>query len=390
MPFEGNVVPGFHLAAPWAKLALSWSGKLGEILFDGSAETLITEVHISATTLVGLLAVPVQPQHQSSRNSPVNSNNTVCGENRGAKRTRDNNDVHTESSRPRKQIKVHDRNEKIVSNAIITLSSLPLELHRLIFSFIEDIIDIISFGITNRYFLSIGRECLEDYYISYFGQWAGTNIVCVGDCLEVLRHKTIGTPFDWNYPNEAIQYLPFTLRDYTYPQVSTIMGRPEYVLGIACFLMGSCTRRRISRDPAYRYIERRFIVKNETYFPTDQQWILRNPTTKQIMHSNAIALSPDDISGPDIRNLGFGEVVMSRICWSTDPSTSMNNDTTNITRGAWAGHCFDITTLSRHEAETRGEEWTDVSDEVAREIASIWEGEYGANWREIISKGKHY
>jgi hypothetical protein len=33
------------------------------------------------------------------------------------------------------------------------------------------------------------------------------------------------------------------------------------------------------------------------------------------------------------------------------------------------------------------EEWKDVSEEVAKEIASIWESEYGGDWRRIVTKG---
>ena len=55
----------------------------------------------------------------------------------------------------------------------------------------------------------------------------------------------------------------------------------------------------------------------------------------------------------------------------------------NIHRGVWAGHCFDITTRARHEQDVK-EEWKDASEEVAREIASIWESEYGGDWRRII------
>ncbi|KAI1298568.1 hypothetical protein F5Y03DRAFT_269077 [Xylaria venustula] len=101
-------------------------------------------------------------------------------EKRGAKRSRDDDNLHTEFPRCRKQIKVQARNEKTISNTVVSLSSLPLELHRLILSFIEDIEDVISLSITNQYFLSIGRECLEDYYTSRFGQWAGTDVVCIG------------------------------------------------------------------------------------------------------------------------------------------------------------------------------------------------------------------
>ncbi|KAI3336117.1 hypothetical protein F4824DRAFT_509924 [Ustulina deusta] len=315
----------FQLIAPRAKLALSWSGKLGEILFDGSARDLVC-----------LLAVPVRRQHDSPRNSLVDPTNTICEEKRGAKRSRDNNNVQTESPRCRKQIKVQGRNGKTVSNAVIALSSLPPEIHRL-------------------YFLSIGHKCLEDYYASHFGRWASTNVVCIGhnikpnnyppglfsnEELEVLRQKTTDIPNNWKYPdNGAIRNEPFTLEHFTY-QAS------------------SCTLQSISKNPAYLHIRPHFKVTNKTYFPTDQQWILQNLTTKQIVHSNAIALSPDYISSPNIQVLGFGKVVMSHICWST----------------------------SSHKVETRGEEWKDMSEEVAKKIASIWESEYGSNWREIIYK----
>lgn len=46
------------------------------------------------------------------------------------------------------------------------------------------------------------------------------------------------------------------------------------------------------------------------------------------------------------------------------------HDTSNISRGVWAGHCFDITTLARHGDEIQGAEWRDVSKEVASEAGT--------------------
>lgn len=106
---------------------------------------------------------------------------------------------------------------------------------------------------------------------------------------------------------------------------------------------------------------------------------------ERFVRSEAIALKPEFIHGPSIDVLGFGEVVMSRICWSTSSYVSMH-DTSNISRGVWAGHCFDITTLARHADEMQGAEWRDVSEEVASEIAGIWEAEYGRDWRETVCK----
>jgi len=51
-----------------------------------------------------------------------------------------------------------------------------------------------------------------------------------------------------------------------------------------------------------------------------------------------------------------------------------------IGRGVWAGHRFDITTRSRHDDATTGEEWRDVRDEIASDIAGIWESEFGPDW----------
>lgn len=119
------------------------------------------------------------------------------------------------------------------------------------------------------------------------------------------------------------------------------------------------------------------------FVPKDQAWILRNLTTKEFVTSGGIALDEKFINGPFIRGIGFGEVVMSRTCWSSSDSISMAYRG-QIHRGVWAGHRFDITTRGRHDESTRDgeEEWKDVSEEVAAEIAAIWESEFGPKWRE--------
>src|ERR1700691_4838342 len=62
------------------------------------------------------------------------------------------------------------------------------------------------------------------------------------------------------------------------------------------------------------------------------------------------------------KEIGLGQVVLSRICWSTDDSRVMSYYDKDIHRGVWAGDCFDITTINQVGIE--GRKWTDVSDEV--------------------------
>lgn len=123
-------------------------------------------------------------------------------------------------------------------------------------------------------------------------------------------------------------------------------------------------------------------------FPPDQPWILRNLTTKQIAHAEAIAIKPEFIHGPHIEGLGFGHVVLSRISWSSTMQTmhwgSMREQVTN---GGWVGHRFDITTVARHLKETNdGSGWTDASDEVAKQVANELARCLGPQWREIVVK----
>ncbi|KAI0404578.1 hypothetical protein F4802DRAFT_615457 [Xylaria palmicola] len=380
----------FRLVCPRARLTMGEyeHGQLGEILFDSTAELLVDH-----------LAVPVRRQYNFLENSSVGSANATCREKQKAKCSRVDNDTPTKFTQRREKIQFHSRSEKTVLRAVITLSSLPTELHLHIYSFIVDMVDVISLSSTNQYFLSLGLECLHDFFASIFGRWAGENIVCVGEdvepndypsglfsdeVLEVMRQWTMDDSDESNM--EIVGSRPFTIADFGDPHVSKAMK-----LAIPSFhrewLELRCFKRGLREDPGYLHIQPYLYWPNykcrEAYFPTDQQWPLRNLTTKEIVHSNAIALSP--IEGPHIRFFGFGDVVMWRICWSGSPVWGLPD---NTTRGIWAGHCLDITTLSGHEAETRGEEWRDVSNEVMRETVSLLEACCGADWRNEILKGR--
>lgn len=230
----------------------------------------------------------------------------------------------------------------------------------------------------------------------------GENIVCVGEDVKPgdfppglfsaeeandLCQKTIDIHYDDGYPN-GIAYMdpavPFTLHHFTFPTVSDIEERVD-LQSESSGIQFQCSARSIYEDAAFRLMSSEMLITESTYLPRDHPWILRNLTTKEYVRSEAIALRPEFIRGPDIAVIGFGEVVLSRICWSTSDSIN-TSDTSNISRGVWAGHRFDITTVARHRNESKGADWSDVSHEVASEIAGIWENEYGPDWREIICR----
>ncbi|KIX03232.1 uncharacterized protein Z518_06784 [Rhinocladiella mackenziei CBS 650.93] len=395
--------PPSCLVAPRARKALSWNGELKKVLFDGSPKNL-----------VHLLAVPVRPQNtrsiseaqpatlakspSASWDTQMTAGNTVQDEilpmvdRRHAKRKADV-EVFAPCPRHRKQRKTESRgsDDATDTSCSTTFSDMPTEVHRLIFSHIEFVEEVICLGLTSQYFWRVGREYIHDQYTSFLGQWAGENIVCIGQYVDPeeffsmerknqLRQESVVTPDDGDPVREGYREL-FTPSELGFHSVATEKKRNNLQL-MSSRVYYRCRDRGQLEDPAFTFTQSELCVQESTYYPEDQPWILRNLTAKEFVRSEAIALKPEFIHGPNIDVLGFGEVILSRI-WSTSHSRHVK-DPSEIRRGVWAGHRFDITTLARHVEETKGADWNDVSKEVARDIASIWESEYGPDWHATL------
>ncbi|KAI1771195.1 hypothetical protein F4818DRAFT_430425 [Hypoxylon cercidicola] len=338
----------FHIAAPRAAMALPQKGTLREMLFGGTARIL-----------VDLLAVPVRPRYppstlQARQREPGDSDNAP------------------------------------------TFSNLPTEIHCLILDHMEFIEDIVCLGLANPYFWTLARGHLHDYYTSFLGIWAGKRIVCVGEEVkpddyppglfsaeELDTLRPLKTNLLRGRKPSYVQYnTPFALSHFADPSVSVIKDFVDP--RTKAWRIRERCQARDKKDPVFAARGWRIIPSESTYFPQDQPWILRNLTTKEFVRSEAIAIKPKYVRGPNILVVGFGEVVMSRTCWSSSPSGVLINNTSGSPKGVWAGHRFDITTLARHEGEVDSAVWSDVSDEVAREIAEIWSHEFGADIRKEI------
>ncbi|KAI1421907.1 hypothetical protein F5Y12DRAFT_800291 [Xylaria sp. FL1777] len=276
-----------------------------------------------------------------------------------------------------------------INTAVVTIFNLPPEIHHMIFSFIHNPVDIVCLAFTNRYFWSLSRQYLFNYILCGAGTLAGCKIACVDEDVragnyppgmlsaeeqEVVRRKK----YPYDETPTILQHFGANTSSASYKSV-----RRTHWLGLKI----RCGSRDLGKDPAFNYVWPHLWPDLETIVDVKQPWILRNLTTKQFVRSEAIALSEKYIHGPYIEYFGFGELVVMRSCWTSSPLLNMKSDPTKR-KGPWAGHRFDITRLSRHEEQTRGEEWMDISDEIASEIATIWEAEYGPEWRTgIVREG---
>lgn len=392
----------FQLAAPRAKRALRWQGKLGEILFDTSPHALVS-----------LLAVPIEPAHRPVPHPLEYETESQSDSDDDA--TRPSQSTAVDAVGPKQQ----HAGSRAKKNFWDTFCTLPLEIHELIFDHL-DLEDITCVGIASPNLWDMTREIVMRYYYSLFGSWAGENIVCAGDEIlpgdyppglfsaeeeEDMNKKFLVPIYDSDgfYDDSDFEYgedgedgedgaEPLTLYNLSkrpgtrFYEEFSVESESMRVFE-ACLSRSKFWTRTMPGQSMYSEVSskaREICVKRSSFFPAGQAWILRNLTTKEFVTSGSIALDAKFICGPFIGGIGFGEVVMSRTCWSSSDCISMSYDG-QIHRGVWAGHRFDITTRGRHDESTKDEEaeWKDVSEEVAAEIAAIWKSEYGARWRRI-------
>ncbi|KAI1102855.1 hypothetical protein F4804DRAFT_311865 [Jackrogersella minutella] len=421
----------FGLVVPEAALFSGWEFSLRLILFD-----------IRCQGLVRLLAVPVKLQSpsaapkatsstltqyedslQNSQRVADNSSQEEALTNKQAKRKADDA-AYTNSPRHHKLARTKESGsyDKTDVGRPITISDLPPELHHNIFSHIDSAVDVACFGLASRYFWEIGHEYLHKHYMSFFGRWAGRNIICASfgvkksdlspkllstKCRENLNLKPdeVLSCYGFNFirfmddddndddnndeepeSEEDFHQVSISRTIYNYPKYISLSRHAGNIQSTSKYISKACEKRckyKDGKDSAFELTRPEMLAHETTYFPRDQRWILRNLTTNEFLRSETIALRPEYIHGPDIEILGFGEVVVLRTCWSESPATGEGHVPGSL-RGKWAGHKLDITTVARHKAETKEDEWTDVGREIVRDFESIWGKQYGPDWREKI------
>lgn len=265
-----------------------------------------------------------------------------------------------------------------------TLYHLPSDIHHAIFACLENVEHVLCFSLLNRYFWAVGVTHIEDHIVKNLAPWAGERIICVNHQCDprdyppgFLSQKEEDEARELN---KAYRLDTFSI-NHTYKRV----GAPSLSERLQHWFqdyesqhpMSSVDRTEIMMGLKPEILE---------FYPGDQQWILRNLTMREYVRGEVIALKEELIHGPQIDAFGFAEVLISRISWSDKP-VQMGR-CPNIAHGKWAGHRFDITPYAFHESIRDDEDWTDVSDEVFREIDMIVGGEKGDDWRDQLARSQ--
>lgn len=263
-------------------------------------------------------------------------------------------------------------------NSTTGLFKLPVELIQGLLKELHDFEDLLSFVMANQTLYSIGFKFVQEAASKVRAPCTGNRLVCMGDYTladdlppgcTTKPLKEFGDEFDsfYDFASETFGDVPTPLLTpstwQTYwaeeSQGSVDLNSP----------MAKAELSALSR-----------IL--ESYYPLDSEWVLCNLTKREYVTANAVSeCTGVKANGPFFEHsLGFGDVLMSLICWSSDPSTNMEYDGP-IHRGAWAANSFKITTVDRlmdlEQVEGgKSGPWTDVSDEALELMMDIYEADF--------------
>ena len=299
--------------------------------------------------LVDILTLPVAPYRQNDLDRPVASQQP-------GKAFSDQKRVAGEL-----QVGNLDASEYASQTPRPYIAELPHQILGTIFSQL-DRVSILRLMVMARVFWEIGWYYLERSVMGCMAPWAGHWIICVGEYVERNDNPTgllteeeeeiLDKGISWNDDDDNVKD-PFVVQPASLFLVFKFGFRavdPE--VRPHSKLLEPALEELNHLPEAYRQEALEFARTRDLsqYFPPKETWLLRNLTSKRTCLRTKTPTSfhkDEEGSGPHMDFPGFGEVVLYRI-WSTT-STNTESRLGYLNRGVWAGHRFDMCTVTHHE-----------------------------------------
>ena len=238
----------------------------------------------------------------------------------------------------------------------------------MVFEEVHDVHDAIMLGLTHDTLMLIGWKHIRSLILEDSAPWAGGRIICVGEYTETLPDgflsdeeaeelRRLNDSRPSKYRIDRIN-LSTNFRDHFDNLRHDVHMPYERLWGL------SWEERNIFSQ----------IIKG-TRYEWEDGWVLMNLSTMEYVTSKAASRILCSMNPTD--GGCFGQLILSRICWSSDYSTSMRFDRP-LHQGVWAGDRFWILTTDVFKERTSGEEgWKDVSVEAAKWLRDILRSDGG-------------
>lgn len=272
------------------------------------------------------------------------------------------------------------------------LARLPTELLGCIFEAIDDLVDAVFFGLAHVTLWVTGWRRIEVLRIRELYPWAGDRLICLGGNLEhnvypegALTRDEMNEidavvaakqPVSAHRANPQLVTSWYHFADATYanaPAKPPLPGRERWP--------HSDKVAQAQQAKAFEMMDARC---EET--TSGRVWAVCSLTKREYFRIGAIqalgAVPPGTPASAWLKrsHIGPGTALLSRICWSSDPTVNLAYDGELLYQGPWAGNRIEVTSLERLE---RPEEWKDVTEEVVEVMKEVMRAEYGDDWMDL-------
>ncbi|KAI0825539.1 hypothetical protein BC629DRAFT_1434177 [Irpex lacteus] len=261
------------------------------------------------------------------------------------------------------------------------------ELLLMIFRYIDSLADAICLSLADGRLFAIGFSTVVKLQSSAYANWAGANVVCLGDyaCDDDLPAAII------KKAKACMKRWPQAMEDPEDDPEDDPDGKFLYAVKnhFFEFKRGMDTAGHFRTAAELRDLGQdkdAFKEMMKPRYDSSHPWVLCNLSKGEYIRADAVAkLTNSKGDTPFIANaIRLDHALLSRVCWSSDGSIAMVNED-NLHRGSWAGDRFEVTSMDKIDPRI---DWKDVSKETVKTLQKIWRNDYGKDWKKQLLAGK--
>ncbi|KAI0758174.1 hypothetical protein C8Q74DRAFT_1303621 [Fomes fomentarius] len=270
-----------------------------------------------------------------------------------------------------------------------SLGKLSPEVLDIIFWNVSSVQDAVRFAITCKLLLDVGQPHLLRLLQGCHAPWANARLICLGrdtdrnadlppDLLtkdELHQVVTCVHPhvLDCLEPGQEPHFALVACETYKNKYGTTSYhARTEYYDELSRLHEEAAANPKLALEVKMYKELCIFSVTGPAYPPG--ALVLCNLSKAEYVREDRLSKMVRKIHGW-VEEFGLMHALLSRICWSVDPSISMCCDKKykeRLTKGPWAGDRFCVVTLETMPRPNVAKEWKDVTAEVDKLLAHLW------------------
>jgi hypothetical protein len=237
---------------------------------------------------------------------------------------------------------------------------LAVELILMIFEELDDASDVVMLGLTHNTLMIIGWNRIQALLAQGLAPWVGDRIICIGDHGDDLPEGMIS---DEEYEKLYKSAYSEEMEPGGYIDFYEISGEIFKYEGTTFNI-----DKRFWKLSKEECLVLDHIMEEKKAHHWEKGWVLMNLSKKEYVSSQAASGILPSLEAIDARC--FGQLLLSRICWSTSDDCGLWFEGP-IHRGVWAGDRFKIVRVDVFERNASCGGWKDVSVEAAKWLRDI-------------------